>query len=127
MYRYYTCYKHKRYKSCKSQFKSVSAELLEQNVIDEVMRILKSPEVVVQINKLVERESVATIDTEPKIEGTELFDAIKNLRESWDYLYHEEKRKILALVVKSVNVMDDGIKINLNLEGFDEFLVELAA
>ena len=118
VYRYYTCYRHKRYRSCKSQYKSIPADLLEQSVIDEVIRILKSPEVVIKINKLAERET--------DVEKAELFDVVKNLRESWDYLYHAEKRKIVALVVKSVSVLDDGIKIQLNLEGFDGFLMELA-
>jgi hypothetical protein len=31
------------------------------------------------------------------------------------------------MLLKNVEVTDDGIKINLNLEGLDEFLMELAA
>jgi hypothetical protein len=117
-YRYYACYNHKKYKSCKAQYKSIPADAFEQNVIDEVLRILKSPEIVMKINKLAERQE--------DIEKTELFNAVKNLHESWNYLYHPEKRKILALIVKSVDVLNDGIKINLNLEGFDGFLLDLA-
>jgi hypothetical protein len=128
VYRYYTCYNHKKYRSCKAQYKSIPADMLEQNVVDEVSRILKSPEVVMKINKLAEQEAARQETAgEPKIEKTELFDAVKNLRESWDYLHMSEKRKILMLIVKSVNVLDDGIKINLNLEGFDGFLMDLAA
>jgi DNA invertase Pin-like site-specific DNA recombinase len=117
-YRYYACYNHKKYKSCKAQYKSIPADAFEQNVIDEVLRILKSPEVVMKINKLAERQE--------DIEKNELFNAIKNLHESWNYLHNHEKRKILALIVKCVDIMDDGIKINLNLDGFDGFLLDLA-
>jgi hypothetical protein len=31
------------------------------------------------------------------------------------------------MLIRSIEVMDDGIKINLNLEDFDGFLIELAA
>jgi DNA invertase Pin-like site-specific DNA recombinase len=119
IYRYYTCYNHKKYGICKAEHKSIPADMLEQNVIDEVLRILKSPEVTMKINKLAEQQE--------DIEKAEIFNAVKNLHESWNYLYHAEKRKILALIVKSVDIMDEGIKINLNLEGFDGFLMELAA
>jgi hypothetical protein len=118
-YRYYTCYNHKKYRNCKAQYRSIPADMFEQNVIDEVLRILKSPEVVMKINGLAEQQS--------DLEKTEIFNAIKNLHESWNYLYPVEKRKILMLIVKSVDITDDGIKINLNLEGFDGFLMELAA
>jgi hypothetical protein len=118
IYRYYTCYNHKKYGICKAQHKSIPADMLEQNVIDEVLRILKSPEVTMKINKLAEQQE--------DVEKAELFNAVKNLRESWNYLYHAEKRKILTLIVKSVDILNDGIKINLNLEGFDGFLLNLA-
>ncbi|MDR2068046.1 MAG: recombinase family protein [Holosporaceae bacterium] len=117
-YRYYTCYNHKKYGICKAQHKSIPADMLEQNVIDEVLRILKSPEVTMKINKLAEQQE--------DVEKAELFNAVKNLHESWNYLYHAEKRKILALIVKNVDILNDGIKINLNLEGFDGFLLNLA-
>jgi hypothetical protein len=118
-YHYYTCYNHLKYKTCKAFYKTVPAEPIERNVVEEILRIIKSPEIVIKINKLAEKQN--------DMEKTEFINALKNLNESWEYLYVEEKRKILKTLVKSVNIMDDGIKINLNLEDFDGFLVELAA
>ncbi|MDR1390971.1 MAG: zinc ribbon domain-containing protein [Holosporales bacterium] len=82
-YRYYACSNHIRCKSCTSIFKTVPAEDVEQKVIGEVLRILKSPEVVMKINNLAEQQN--------EIEKVELFGALKNLRESWGYLYPAEK------------------------------------
>ncbi|GHU20336.1 recombinase RecB [Alphaproteobacteria bacterium] len=119
VYYYYTCYKHTKYKTCKALYKSVPAEPLERNVIEEVLRIVKSPEIVMKINELAEKQN--------DVEKVDFLNALKNLNESWNYLYLPEKRKILQMLIKSIEVRDDGIKINLNLENFDGFLIELAA
>jgi DNA invertase Pin-like site-specific DNA recombinase len=118
-YHYYTCYNQVKYKTCKALFKSVPAEPIERNVVEEALRIIKSPEIVLKINKLAEKQG--------NTDKADFFNALKNLNESWEYLYIEEKRKILQMLVKSIKVLDDGIKINLNLEDFDGFFVELAA
>jgi hypothetical protein len=118
-YRYYKCSKHAKYKTCGALYKNLPAETLEKHVVDEVLRIARSPEVVMKINELAAKQSDA--------EKIDFLNALKNLKESWDYLYLAEKRKILRMLIKSVDVMDEGIKINLNLEDFDGFLIELAA
>jgi DNA invertase Pin-like site-specific DNA recombinase len=118
-YFYYTCYNHAKYKTCKSLYKNVPAEPLERSVVEEILRIIKSPEIIMKINKIAEEQGDA--------DKANFLEALKNLNESWEYLYIEEKRKILQMLIKSVEVMDDGIKINLNLEDFDGFLIELAA
>jgi hypothetical protein len=118
-YHYYTCSNHAKYGNCKAFHKTVPAEVLERNVIDEILRIIKSPEIILKINQIAEKQ--------PEIEKNNLLEVLKNLNESWQYLYIEEKRKILQMLLKNVEVTDDGIKINLNLEGLDGFLVELAA
>ena len=58
---------------------------------------------------------------------TELMTAIKNLNEVWNYLYRAEQRKIINMLVKRIIVQNNGIKIDLNLEGFDELILNLAS
>jgi DNA invertase Pin-like site-specific DNA recombinase len=118
-YHYYVCTNHAKYGNCKAFHKTVPAEILERNVVDEILRIIKSPEIILKINQIAEKQ--------PEIEKSNLLEVLKNLNESWQYLYIEEKRKILQMLLKSVEITDDGIKINLNLEGLDGFLMELAA
>ncbi|MDR2723991.1 MAG: hypothetical protein LBB25_02160 [Holosporaceae bacterium] len=92
---------------------------MERIVVKEILGILKSPEIIMKVNKLAEKQN--------DVDKTDFLRAIRNLNESWEYLHTEEKRKVLKMLIKNIEIMDDGIKINLNLEGFDGFLVELAA
>ena len=117
-YRYYSCTNHLRYKSCTAAQHTLPADVIEQHVVSEIVRILKSPEVIMSLNKLAE--------TQKEITKTELMNAIKNLNEVWDYLYKAEQRKIINMLVKRIIVQNNGIKIDLNLEGFDELILNLA-
>ena len=122
-YRYYTCYKHTKYKSCESPYKNIPAEPVEQSVIGEILRILKSPEVVMNLNKLAENEA----KNGDGITKNELMLALKNLNEAWDYLYVAEQRKIVRMLINSVEMHENGIKLNMNLDGFEELFFELGA
>lgn len=119
VYRYYTCYNHLKYRTCKSPYKNIPADPIERSVIDEVLKIIKSPEVVIHINALAERHN--------EIKRDDLMMALKNLHEVWNYLYSAEQQKIVKMLVNCIDIKADGIKINLNLEGFDNLFVELAA
>ena len=116
-YRYYTCYNHIKFKSCSAPRSSFPAEPIEQQVISEIVRILKSPEVVMHLNRLAEEDK--------KIDKTQLLSALKNLNSVWHYLYQVEQKKIVDMLVNNVIVKEDGLKINLNLEGFDPLLTQL--
>lgn len=43
----------------------------------------------------------------------------------WAYLYPTEQQKIVGMLTDEVVVGDEGIKISLNLQGFDRVMVEL--
>ena len=69
--RYYTCYNHIKYKSCERAQHMVPAELIE-----ELLRILKSPEIVMDLNRLAEmRKDVSKTDlmTAESQQSLELF------------------------------------------------------
>jgi hypothetical protein len=53
--------------------------------------------------------------------------ALKNLNEAWNYLYQAEQEKIVRMLVDSVEIKENGIKLHLNLDGFDGLFVELSA
>lgn len=92
---------------------------IEQHVVGEIVRILRSPEVIMNLNKLAE--------TQNEISKDKLMTALTNLNEVWNYLYKAEQRKIIDMLVKCIVVQDNGIKIDLNLEGFDELILNLAS
>ena len=61
-----------------------------------------------------------------KINKTQLLSALKNLNSVWHYLYQAEQKKIVDMLLNNVIVKEDGLKINLNLDGFDPLLTQLA-
>ncbi|MDR3155736.1 MAG: zinc ribbon domain-containing protein [Holosporaceae bacterium] len=119
VYRYYTCYNQVKYKNCPSQHKNIPAEPVERSVIEEVLKIIKSPEVVINLNRLAEQRKDLRKD--------DLMTALKNLNEAWSYLYQAEQTKIVKILVERVEIKENGIKLDLNLDGFDNLFVELAS
>lgn len=117
-YRYYVCQKHQKFKSCCSAFKTVPAGPVEEQVVNEIIRILKSPEILVHIDKLAEENE--------EISHEDVLDALKNLNDVWGYLYQAEQRKIVKLLVNSVQIQNSGLKMNLNLDGLNRLLIELS-
>ena len=83
------------------------------------MKIIRSPEVVANINRLAEKTK--------EVSKNDLMLALKNLTEVWDYLYQAEQKKIVKILLGSVELKERGIKITLNLEGFDSLFVQLAS
>jgi gamma-glutamylcyclotransferase (GGCT)/AIG2-like uncharacterized protein YtfP len=108
-----------KYKNCSSAHKNVPAEPIEQSVINEVFKIIKSPEVIMNLNRLTEQRN--------DLKKENLMLALKNLNEAWNYLYQAEQEKIVRMLVDSVEIKENGIKLHLNLDGFDNLFVELSA
>jgi hypothetical protein len=53
-YRYYACSNHIRCKSFTSAFKNIPAEDVEQRVVEEALGILRSPEIVLNVERIAE-------------------------------------------------------------------------
>ncbi|MDR2067653.1 MAG: recombinase family protein [Holosporaceae bacterium] len=119
VYRYYTCYNQVKYKNCPSTHKNIPAEPVERSVIEEVLKIIKSPEVIINLNRLAEQRN--------DLKKEDLMTALKNLNEAWNYLYQAEQEKIVRMLVDSIEMKENGIKLHLNLDGFDNLFVELSA
>lgn len=77
---------------------------------------MKSPEILVHIDKLVEENK--------EVSHKDVVDALKNLNDVWGYLYQAEQRKIVKLLVNSVQIQNNGLK--MNLDGLNRLLIELA-
>jgi hypothetical protein len=113
---------------------------VEQKVIEEVLGILRSPEIVINVEGIVEREAGkhgGSADHEekhnsvtaasPEITKQNLIMAIKNLTEVWSFLYPTEQQKIVQMLMGEVIIGDDGIRIKMDLSGFDAVMREWAA
>ena len=96
----------------------MSAGVIEDQVVNELVRIFKSPEIIAHIDKL----AISNKD----INRDALLKAVQNLKEIWDYLYQAEQRKIAQILLNSVIFQDNGMELNLNLDGLNRLLIELA-
>jgi hypothetical protein len=75
--------------------------------------------VVINLNRLAEQRK--------DVKKDDLMLALKNLNEAWSYLYQAEQIKIMKILVERVDIKENGIKLDLNLDGFDNLFVELAS
>ena len=116
-YRYYTCSNHLKYKSCAASQHTFPADIIEKRVVEEIVRILKSPEVVMSLNRLAERRK--------EVSKADLMTAIKNLNDVWSFLYQAEQRKIIHMLINKIVIQENGIKIDLNLEDFESLIMQL--
>jgi hypothetical protein len=98
-------------------------------VIDEVLGILRSPEIVLNVEKIAENKADKYGGNAPGPEITKqnLIMALKNLTEVWTFLYPTEQQKVVSMLTDEVTMGDDGIRITMNLEGFDTVMKELGA
>jgi DNA invertase Pin-like site-specific DNA recombinase len=115
-YRYYTCSNHIRFKSCKSAVRNVPAEGIEAKVIDEILLKLKSPEVMLKTHELAKENAV---------NDTQLRSSLRNISETWRYLYPQEQIKIAQLLVDFIELKENGLNIQMNLNGFNTLLLGL--
>ena len=86
-YRYYASRKHQKFESCNFAFKTVPAGLVKEQVVNEIIHILKSPEIFVHIDKLTEENK--------EISREYILDALKNSNDVWEYLYQAEQRNLV--------------------------------
>lgn len=123
-YRYYVCSNHVRNKSCLSAFKTVSADEIEQQVLKEIFKILSSPEVIMNINRIVESDAGKT--SSPAVLKENIVAALNNLTEIWSFLYPMEQQKISKMLIDEVSLADNGINLKMNLDGFDRVMREIS-
>jgi DNA invertase Pin-like site-specific DNA recombinase len=115
-YRYYTCSNHIRFKNCKSAVKNIPAEGIENKVMEEVLLKLKSPEVMLKIHELARENTV---------DEAQLQLSLRNLSETWKYLYPQEQSRIMKMLVNSIELHENGLNIQMNMDGFNSLLFGL--
>ena len=113
-YRYYTCSNHIRHKTCTAKIKTYPAEELEKKIVEEIVKILKTPEIALQLSQ------VAAENNDQNVTNATIISALNNLSEIWEYLYQVEQRKIARLLIDEATVSSDGIMVRMNTEGVEK-------
>ena len=110
-YRYYACSNHIRHKTCQAKIKTYPAEELERKIVGEIVKILKAPEIAMQLGK------IAAEDTNKSMTNATIISALSDLSEIWEYLYPAEQHKIARLLIDEATVSSEGIMVRISTEG----------
>jgi site-specific DNA recombinase len=124
LYRYYICLGASRRGHDTCPVRSIAAGEVEGLVLEQVRRLLASPELVARTLGQVRREGGAAEDA--MVEENEVIEALGALEPVWDELYPAEQARILRLLIERIDVAPDGISVTLHAAGIRSLIVELA-
>jgi site-specific DNA recombinase len=124
LYRYYVCLGASRRGHDTCPVRSIAAGEVEGLVLEQVRRLLASPELVARTITAVRRENDAAEDSE--LEEGDVIEALGALEPVWDELYPAEQGRILRLLVERIDVAPDGISVTLHAAGIRSLVAELA-
>ena len=96
----------------------VPAAEIEAAVIDQVRRLLQSPEIIVATWREAKK-------TDPKLAERQVRDALDNFDQLWAELFPAEQARIVQLLVERVEVSEHGANVVLKVEGLTSLLAEL--
>lgn len=96
----------------------VPAAEIEAAVIDQVRRLLQSPEIIVATWREAKQAN-------PKITERQVKDALENFDALWAELFPLEQARIVQLLVERVDVHEQGANVVLKVEGLTSLFGEL--
>ena len=99
---------------------SIPAAELEKLVLDRVRRILKAPDVVARAIRHVQKN-------DPEMSEREIIDMLSRLDPVWEELFPLEQNRLLTLLVETLVVGNDGVDLQLRVNGLNSLVNELAA
>ncbi len=120
LYRYYVSTDALKRDADACPVRRIPAAEIETAVIDQVRRILRSPEIVVRTYR-VARQSIDGL-TEADVR-----EALKRLDPLWDELFPAEQARIVQLLVERVDIGTDGADIRLRTQGLTSLVADLSA
>ncbi|MBN1458757.1 MAG: recombinase family protein, partial [Armatimonadetes bacterium] len=114
-YRYYLCVRTSKegYDSC--PVRSLSAGEIERVVVDQLRRVMRSPEILAQTYR--EAQALAEGQDVPDFTEGDVVDAISTLDPIWDHLFPDEQARIVQSLVKQVDVHPDRAEVRIRAEG----------
>jgi site-specific DNA recombinase len=102
-----------RGKSCTSHHKTIASNEVERFVVQQVLELLKCPEITAKTLK----------SLEGKISTDEAFAMLQQIDVIWDSLFPIEQYLIICLLIKAVLVREDGIDVRIHADGLQSLLL----
>jgi DNA invertase Pin-like site-specific DNA recombinase len=118
LYRYYISTKVLKFNSEACPVGRVPAAEIEAAVIDQVRRLLQSPEIVIATWREAKKAN-------PKITERQVREALERFDELWSELFPAEQARIVQLLVERVDVHEHGANVVLKVEGLTSLFAEL--
>jgi len=125
VYRYYLCVHASKngYDSC--PVRSLSAGEIEGVVIEQLRRVLRSPELLAQTYREARAQADGQAVTCEAFTEQDVVNALCSLDPIWDQLFPGEQARIVQLLVKQVDVYPGRAELRIRAEGLASLVAEL--
>jgi hypothetical protein len=90
--------------------KRLAAGMVEDAVINEIRRVLQTPEIIHQVAAALKQENGNDSETEATA-------ALRDFQALWGQLFPAEQARIIQLIVRRVTVTTAGLEVDLRKEG----------
>ncbi|MFB6414379.1 recombinase family protein [Bradyrhizobium tunisiense] len=118
LYRYYISQTAMKQGRSDCPVKLMPAAELERIIIDQVRRLLQTPEVIVQTCRALRKQSA-------EVSEAEVRSALFGFDELWDELFPAEQARIVALLVERIDMHAERMDITLKIQGLTSLSSEL--
>jgi hypothetical protein len=115
-YRYYICSASAKGNNDACKVGRIPAFDTENIIIRQVLNILKKPEIIVR-----------AISQSPNLSENIIISHFRQIDQLWDELFPVEQARIINLLVKNIEVKEDGFNIRIFKEGINSLAEELSA
>jgi hypothetical protein len=119
-YRYYVSTSVLKESADACPIRRIPAGEIEAAVIAQLREILRAPEIIVKTWR-------AAKEMSPSLTEAAVRKALRQFDDLWDELFPAEQARIVQLLVKRIDVREEGVDISLNAEGLTSLLTDLKA
>ncbi|MGY3032720.1 site-specific DNA recombinase [Bradyrhizobium sp. USDA 4354] len=118
LYRYYISQTAMKQGRSDCPVKLVPAAELERIIIDQVRRLLQTPEVIVQTWRALRKQAA-------EVSESEVRSALVGFDELWEELFPAEQARIVQLLVERIDIHAERLDITLKVQGLTSLSTEL--
>jgi len=125
LYRYYLCVHASKHGADSCPTRCLPAGEIEGVVVDQLRRVLRSPEVLAQTYREARAQADEQAVTCEAFTEQDVVNALCSLDPIWEHLFPEEQARIVQLLVKEVDVYPDRAELQIRAEGLASLVAEL--
>jgi len=120
LYRYYTSQTAMKRGGSDCPVRQVPAAEIERIVLDQIRKLLQTPEVIVQTWR-------AACEQDQDVAEDDVRSALLEFDQLWDELFPTEQTRIVELLIERVDLQPDSLNISLKIAGLTSLYSEIQA